>query len=143
MGFLGILMVITVDLPWWNIPIGINSQPRGSGLRPFIYYAAEDFIAVDGLQDREFRVRYNDRYETNKMFRQFFFYLTLWWLLGVCVYIGCVSAVIWTLPFHYAFGLSLGVLFAYIVVWAGVTYVWTNIEMKREHRAYEEGKFDV
>ncbi|GAD92894.1 hypothetical protein MYCGRDRAFT_96123 [Paecilomyces variotii No. 5] len=143
MGFLGILMVITVDLPWWNIPIGINSQPRGSALRPFIYYAAEDFIAVDGLQDREFRVRYNDRYETNKMFRQFFFYLTLWWLLGVCVYIGCVSAVIWTLPFHYAFGLSLGVLFAYIAVWAAVTYGWTIIEMKREHRAYEEGKFDV
>ncbi|KAL1859863.1 hypothetical protein Plec18167_006335 [Paecilomyces lecythidis] len=143
MGFLGILMVITVDLPWWNIPIGINSQPRGSALRPFIYYAAEDFIAVDGLQDREFRVRYNDRYETNKMFRQFFFYLTLWWLFGVCVYIGCVSAVIWTLPFHYAFGLSLGVLFAYIAVWAAVTYGWTIIEMKREHRAYEDGKFDV
>lgn len=143
MAFLGSLMVLTIDLPFWKIPIGINSQPRGSELRPFIYYAAEDFIAVDGLQDREFRVRYNERYESNKMFRQFFFYLTLWWLLGVCVYIGCVSAVIWTLPFHYAFGLSLGVLFAYIAIWAAVTYIWTDLEMKREHRAAEEGKFDV
>jgi hypothetical protein len=142
MGFLGILMVITIDVPF-DIPIGINSQTRGSKLRPFIYYAAEDFIAVDGLQDREFRVRYNERYESNRMFRRFFVDLTLWWLLGVCLYIGCVSAVIWTLPFHYAFGLSLGVLFSYIVVCAAVTYVWTIIEMKREHRAYEEGRINV
>jgi hypothetical protein len=142
MGFLGILMIITIDVPF-EIPIGINSQARGSRLRPFIYYAAEDFIAVDGLQDREFRVRYNERYESNGMFRRFFVYLTLWWLLGVCLYIGCVSAVIWTLPFHYAFGLSLGVLFSYIAVWAAVTYVWTTIEMKREHRAYEEGRINV
>jgi len=143
MGFLGILMIITIDLPFFKIPIGIDSQARGSTLRPFIYYAAEDFIAVDGLQDREFRVRYNERYESNKMFRQFFVDLTLWWLLGVLVYIGSVSAVIWTLPFHYAFGLSLGVLFSYIAIWAAVTYVWTIQEMKREHRAYEEGTIEV
>jgi hypothetical protein len=142
MGFLGILMLITLDVPF-TLPIGINSQPRGTKLRPFIYYAAEDFVAVDGLQDREFRVRFNERYESNKMFRMFFVNLTLWWLLGVCVYVGAVSAVIWTLPFHYAFGLSLGVLFAYIAVWAAVTAVWVNIEMKREHCAYEAGLVGV
>jgi len=139
MGFLGLLMVITTLHPF-NIPVGINSHARGSGLRPFIYYAAEDFIAVDGLQDREFRVRYNERYESNKMFRRFFLNLTLWWILGVCVYIGCVSAVIWTLEFHYAFGLTFGILFAYIATWAGVTALWVDYEMKREHKAYEEGR---
>ncbi|KAF1982811.1 hypothetical protein K402DRAFT_303145, partial [Aulographum hederae CBS 113979] len=139
MGFLGITMVITLAVPF-KLPIGINSHARGTRLRPFIYYAAEDFIAVDGLQDREFRVRYNERYDTNKMFRAFFFKLTLWWILGVCVYAGCVSAVIWTLEFHYAFGLSLGVLFAYIVIWAAVSAVWTKWEIKREHKAYEEGQ---
>ncbi|OAP57441.1 hypothetical protein AYL99_08179 [Fonsecaea erecta] len=141
MGFLGILMLITEILPI-NIPIGINSQARGTKLRPFIYYAAEDFIAVDGLQDREFRVRYNDRYENNKAFRNMFRYLTWWWLFGVCTYIGCVSAVIWTLEFHYAFGLSLGVLFSYIAIWAAVSYVWVKLEIEREHKAFEEGKFD-
>jgi hypothetical protein len=141
MGFLGILMVITACIPF-KIPIGINSHARGSSLRPFIYYAAEDFIAVDGLQDREFRVRYNERYESNKMFRRFFFHLTLWWILGVCIYIGCVSVVIWTLEFHYAFGLSLGVLFSYIMIWATVSAIWTKIEIEREHRAYEQGKID-
>ncbi|PSR87114.1 hypothetical protein BD289DRAFT_335072, partial [Coniella lustricola] len=136
MGFLGIMMVISVVRPF-NIPININSQPKGTPLRPFIYYAAEDFMAVDGLQDREFRTRFNDRYETNHMFRRFFLNLTLWWTLGVCVYIGSVSAVIWTLEFHYAFGLSLGILFSYISCWAAATVVWVNVEMKREHEAYE------
>ncbi|KAJ9664749.1 hypothetical protein H2198_000095 [Neophaeococcomyces mojaviensis] len=141
MGFLGLLMVVTTVYPF-KIPIGINSQARGSRLRPFIYYAAEDFIAVDGLQDREFRIRYNERYETNKAFRRMFYYLTLWWLLGVCVYVGAVSAVIWTCEFHIAFGLSLGVLFSYIAVWAAVSYVWVRIEIAREHRAFEKEQYD-
>lgn len=141
MGFLGLLMIFTTFVPI-KIPIGINSHARGTKLRPFIYYAAEDFIAVDGLQDREFRVRYNDRYETNKAFRRMFLYLTLWWILGVCVYVGAVSAVIWTLEFHIAFGLSLGVLFGYIAVWAAVSAVYVKWEIAREHRMYEEGKFD-
>lgn len=135
MVFLLILMVITL-IPF-PTPIGINSSPRGTRLRPFIYYAAEDFIAVDGLQDREFRVRYNERYETNKMFRRFFLYLTMWWMCGIIVYVGCLSAVIWNCEFHVAFGLSLGVLFSYIIVWAISTAIFVNWEMKREHKAYE------
>lgn len=138
MAFLGVLMLITTFIPF-KIPIGINSHPRGSGLRPFIYYAAEDFIAVDGLQDREFRVRYNERYESNPAFRRLFFNLTILWEIGVLTYIGCVSAVIWTLPFHIAFGLSLGVLFGYIATFAGITYAWVMIEMARERKAYERG----
>ncbi|KUI64274.1 hypothetical protein VM1G_11079 [Cytospora mali] len=142
MGFLGVLMVMSVLYPF-PIPVRLSSQPRGSPMRPFIYYAAEDFLAVDGLQDREFRVRYNDRYESNPLFRRFLFNLTLWWALGVCVYIGCVSAVIWTVEFHYAFGLSLGVLFSYIAIWAVVTYIWIGMEMQREHEAYERGDFEA
>lgn len=142
MGFLGLLMAITTFFPF-PLPFNLNSQVKGTQLRPFIYYAAEDFIAVDGLQDREFRIRYNERYETNKMFRNFFFNLTLWWMLGVLTYIGAVSAVIWCTPFHIAFGLSFGVLFTYIATWAGVTFFWVKYEMAREHRAYEEGAIDA
>lgn len=142
MAFLGALMVMTTLLPF-KIPIGINSHERGSGIRPFIYYAAEDFIAVDGLQDREFRIRYNQRYETSKAFRQMFVMLTLWWELGVATYIGCVSAVIWTLPFHIAFGLSLGLLFSYIATWAAGSYLYVNWEMDRQRKSFEEGKVGV
>jgi len=142
MAFLGVLMIVTTFAPF-RIPIGINSHARGSDLRPFIYYAAEDFIAVDGLQDREFRIRYNERYESSKSFRRMFVWLTLWWELGVLTYIGCLSAVIWTLEFHIAFGLSLGVLFSYIAVWAGTSYLYVHFEMDRQRKAYEEGKSNV
>ncbi|KAN0099128.1 hypothetical protein V8E51_012903 [Hyaloscypha variabilis] len=138
MAFLGVLMLITIIPVDVKFPVGINSQPRGSRLRPFVYYAAEDFIAVDGLQDREFRVRYNARYDSSKPFRRMFLYLTLWWVSGILIYLGCLSAIIWTLPFHYAFGLSLGVLFGYIIIWAIVTFLWVNIEMDRQKKAYEK-----
>ncbi|TVY67450.1 hypothetical protein LSUE1_G010251 [Lachnellula suecica] len=137
MGFLLVLMIITL-IPF-PIPYGINSHARGTPMRPFIYYAAEDFIAVDGLQDREFRVRYNARYDSSKPFRRLFVYLTLWWIFGVFVYIGCLSAVIWNLEFHYAFGTSLGVLFSWIILWAIVSYLWVGIEMDRQRKAYEKG----
>jgi hypothetical protein len=136
MGFLGVIMLLTL-LPV-DLPIGINSHARGTRIRPFIYYAAEDFIAVDGLQDREFRVRYNARYDESNPFRRMFLYLTLWWIFGVCVYIGVVSAIIWTTDFHYAFGATLGVLFGYIVIWAVTSYVWVQVEMKRQKKAYEQ-----
>lgn len=142
MVFLGVLMFVTTLLPF-DIPIGINSHARGTNLRPFIYYAAEDFIAVDGLQDREFRVRYNDRYESSKSFRRMFLYLTLWWELGVLTYVGCLSAVIWTLEFHIAFGLSLGILFCYIAIWATTSWAYVNWEMDRQRRAFEAGKLAV
>jgi len=106
-------------------------------LRPSIYYGAEDFVAVDGLQDREFRVRYNQCYESSKAFRRLFFDLTLWWKLGVCVYIGSLSAVVWTCPFHIAFGLSLGILFYYIAFWAAGTFAWVTYEMGRQWKAFK------
>ncbi|KAB8360934.1 hypothetical protein FH972_024666 [Carpinus fangiana] len=134
MAFLGIIMVATL-IPF-KTPVGINSHARGTRIRPFIYYAAEDFIAVDGLQDREFRVRYNARYDASKSFRRLFVYLTVWWIFGVLTYIGCLSAVIWTVEFHIAFGLSLGVLFSYIIIWAGTSYWWVQYEMDKERKKH-------
>ncbi|CAL3971364.1 hypothetical protein PZA11_007870 [Diplocarpon coronariae] len=135
MGFLGWVMLVTM-IPF-KLPIGINSHARGTKMRPFIYYAAEDFIAVDGLQDREFRVRYNARYDSSKAFRQMFLYLTYWWIFGVLVYLGCLSAVIWKISFHYAFGLTLGILFAYIFIWAITSYYYVMWSMHREKVAWE------
>lgn len=139
MSFLGILMLVTL-IPF-KIPVGIDSQVKGTPLRPFISYAAEDFIAVDGLQDREFRVRFNERYAYSKAFRRMFYVLTIWWIFGVCFYLGCLSAIVWTLEFHYAFGLSLGVLFAWIIIWAVISYCWSQREMAREKIAYETSVF--
>ena len=59
------------------------------------------------------------------------------------VYVGCVSAVIWTLPFNIAFELSLGVLFTYIAIWAGCIVVWVKWEIEREHKAFELGTLEI
>jgi hypothetical protein len=67
----------------------------------------------------------------------------MWWILGVGVYIGGVSVVIWCCEFHTAFGLSLGVLFGYIVIWAVGSYGFVQWEMEREHRAYEMGEVEA
>lgn len=142
-GFLGVLMLITlVPFP---IPIGIDSERRGLPLRPFIYYAAEDIIAVDCLQDREFRVRFNIRYEASIAFRNLFVHLTVWWLFGVCVYIGCLSAIIWTLEFHIAFGLSLGVLFSFLIIWGLVSCLWVRYAVRRQakHERSTRGNTNV
>lgn len=137
MGFLLILMCITL-IPF-TLPYGINSDPRGSKCKPLVYYAAEDFIAVDGWQGRAFRQRFQDRYANSHMFRNFFFRLQIFWICGASIYIGCLSAVIWTLEFEYAFGVCFGILFSYLVIWAVVTYVWVGWEMHREKKAFEEG----
>ncbi|QDS73930.1 hypothetical protein FKW77_007788 [Venturia effusa] len=137
MGFLLILMVITL-IPF-KLPYGINSDPRGSRCKPFVYYAAEDFIAVDNYQGREFRVKYKDRYENSKMFRRFILRVNLFWIAGAAIYVGCLCAVIWNLEFEYAFGTTLGLLFTYLVLWVSVTNLWVKWEMARETKAFEEG----
>jgi Flp pilus assembly protein TadB len=127
-----VLMLITL-IPF-PIPIGIDSESRGLPLRPFVYYAAEDMIAVDCLQDREFRVRLNIRYETSIAFRNMFVHLTLWWFFGICVYVGCLSAIIWTVQFPIAFGLSLGVLFTFIIIWALLSCLWVQHCVRQQAR---------
>lgn len=121
-------------------PVRINSEKAGHRMRPLVYYAAEDFFAVDGWQKREFRQKYRERYDTSIMFRKMIFELTIWWFAGIIVYIGCLSAVIWNNPFHIAFGLSLGLLFAWIIFWAICTYVYVQLALEREREWWMQRK---
>lgn len=113
-------------------PVRINSEPAGHTMRPLVFYAAEDFFAVDGWQKKDFRRRYRERYESSIMFRKMIFEITVWWCSGFMVYLGCLSAVIWANPFHVAFGLSLGVLFGFIITWAVCTYIYVQLALERE-----------
>lgn len=130
MAFLGFWCFLSL-IPF-KLPVRVGSEERGTIMQPLVYYAAEDFFAVDGWQKRDFRVRYRQRYATSIMFRKMIFEITVWWCAGIMVYIGCLSAVIWNNPFHIAFGLSLGVLFSFIILWAICTYVYIQIALERE-----------
>lgn len=116
----------------FKTPVRINSQERGHRMRPLVFYAAEDFFAVDGWQKRDFRRRYRERYDNSIMFRKMIFEITLWWNAGFMIYIGCLSAVIWNNPFHIAFGLSLGLLFSFIILWSICTYIYVQFALERE-----------
>lgn len=116
----------------FRIPVRINSEEKGTRMQPLVYYAAEDFFAVDGWQKREFRVRYRERYQSSIMFRKMIFEITVWWVAGIMTYIGCLAAVIFNNPFHIAFGLSFGILFIFIISWAVCTYVFVQLALERE-----------
>ncbi|CAN8100859.1 unnamed protein product [Discula destructiva] len=130
MAFLGFWALLSL-IPF-RLPVRVNSDEKGEWMQPLVYYAAEDFFAVDGWLKTEFRVKYRQRYATSIMFRKMIFEITVWWIAGIIVYIGCLAAVIFKNPFHVAFGLSLGVLFAFIVLWAICTYVYVQLALERE-----------
>lgn len=130
MAFLWSWLILTL-LPFKS-PVRINSEEAGHRIRPIVFYAAEDFFAVDGWQKRDFRRRFRARYDNSIMFRRMFMELTMWWFAGFMVYLGCLSAVIFNNPFHIAFGLSLGLLFSWIILWSICTYVFIQLALERE-----------
>ncbi|KAK1974179.1 hypothetical protein LZ30DRAFT_670689 [Colletotrichum cereale] len=121
-----------------RIPFRINSDPKGSRLKPIVYYAAEDFFAVDGAQNREFRRKYVERYDKSMMFRKMILELTLFWIGGCTCYIGYVAAMIWNLEFERAFGSTLGVLFGWIIIWGVSARFWIEYAIKREQKWWKE-----
>ncbi|KAF6831418.1 hypothetical protein CMUS01_07345 [Colletotrichum musicola] len=123
-----------------RMPFKINSDPAGSRLKPIVYYAAEDFFAVDGAQNREFRRRYVERYKKSMMFRKMILELTLFWIGGCTCYLGYVAAIIWNLEFERAFGTSLGVLFGWIIIWGVTARFWIEWAIKREQKWWKENK---
>ncbi|GKT82350.1 hypothetical protein Ct61P_00200 [Colletotrichum tofieldiae] len=123
-----------------RIPFRINSDPKGSRLKPIVYYAAEDFFAVDGAQNREFRKKYVERYDKSMMFRKMILELTLFWIGGCTCYIGYVAAMIWNLEFERAFGSTLGVLFGWIIIWGVAARFWIEYAIKREQKWWKESK---
>ncbi|KAJ0311213.1 hypothetical protein COL5a_002371 [Colletotrichum fioriniae] len=123
-----------------KIPFRINSDPKGTRLKPIVYYAAEDFFAVDGAQNREFRKKYVERYDKSMMFRKMILELTLFWIGGCTAYIGYVAGIIWNLEFERAFGTTLGVLFGWIIIWGVTARFWIEYAIKREQKWWKENK---
>jgi hypothetical protein len=58
-GPFGLILLISLfapTLPWW-----CSSDPKGTKMKPFVYYAVEDVLAVDARYGREFRKAWADR----------------------------------------------------------------------------------
>ncbi len=74
------------------------------------------------------------------MFRRMILELTIWWIAGGFIYLGCLSAIIWNIEFHVAFGLSLGLLFGWIILWATCTYVYVQLALEREKNWWSQAR---
>lgn len=121
----------------FKIPVRVDSDPVGTPVRPLVYYAAEDFMAVDAWQGRSFRRKYRARYDSSPMFRRMILELTWFWIIGCSIYLGCLSAIIWNLPFEYAFGSSLGLLFGWLIIWVSLMSIGVKWGLKREAKWVE------
>ena len=58
-------------------------------------------------------------------------YQTLWWTWGCAVYFSMIAGIAWTIDFDIAFGLVLGLLFAWMATWAVLSVL---IAKKFHHR---------
>jgi hypothetical protein len=136
-------------------PVRISSLPRGSALRPGIYSIIEDVCAVDGSGGTEFRQRLNLRYQASHYFRQMLHRLTLFWAFGALAIATVTTVLIFTVNRNVAYVVSLcaslhpisiadfmklgwTVPFGWALVWAALTTLYVQKNLKKERKVWAE-----
>ena len=133
-GFLAGFAVLTAaaSLFPFSLPFRVSSDEKGERCKPFTYYVIEDFVAVDAGQGRGYREELKERWNTSPVFRRMIWDVNLWWAIGGVIFIGALAGVTWGCDFDTAYGLSFGVLFIWIGVWALVTWLWVKRKLRIE-----------
>lgn len=119
----------------FRLPVRLSSDARGARCKPFVYYVVEDFVAVDAHQKRPYREELRARYEASRIFRDMIWQANMWWTIGGVLFIGGLAGITWVVPFPIAYGVSLGLLFVWIIIWSGVT-LWSVKRALRLERAW-------
>jgi hypothetical protein len=133
-GFLVGFAVLTAaaSLFPFKLPFRVSSDAKGESCKPFTYYVIEDFVAVDAGQGKGYREELKERWNTSPVFRRMIWDVNLWWTIGGVIFIAALAGVTWGCDFDTAYGLSFGVLFIWIGVWALVTWLWVNRNLRVE-----------
>jgi len=133
-GFLAGFAVLTaaVSAVPFRLLWRVSSDGRGERCKPFVYYVIEDFVAVDAGQTRRYRRELQARWNASPVFRRLIRDVNMWWIVGGVVFTGALAGITWRLPFEVAYGLSFGVLFLWIGIWALGTWLWVRRELRRE-----------
>lgn len=113
----------------FKLPFRVSSDAKRERCKPFVYYVIEDFVAVDAGQMWGFRERLKTRWNASPVFRRLLYVLNLWWMVGGVVFIGALAGMTWGLSFNIAYGLSLGLLFVWIGIWALATWWWVERQL--------------
>lgn len=124
----------TISMVPFRLPFRVSSDARGERCKPFVYYIIEDFIAVDAQQMRRYREELQTRYRASPLFRRLLWDINMWWTVGGVVFIGALAGMTWGLEFDVAYGLSFGLLFVWIGLWALGSWWWVKrcLRVERE-----------
>jgi hypothetical protein len=116
----------------FKLPVRVSSDAKGTRCKPFVYYVIEDFVAVDAHQKRPYREELRARYEASRIFRAMIWEVNMWWTVGGVLFIGGLAAITWAVAFPIAYGVSLGLLFVWIIIWSVVTLWWVKRALRME-----------
>lgn len=108
----------------FRLPFRISSDPKGTLVKPAVFYIVEDFVAVDANAGRQFREEWALRYDSSPPFRALLREMNAFWAVGLLVFIGALAGVTWGLPFVVAYAVSFALIFVWMGVWAAATYAW-------------------
>ncbi|KAF9463463.1 hypothetical protein BDZ94DRAFT_612764 [Collybia nuda] len=104
-----------------------SSDPKGTPMKPAVFYTIEDMGSVDFKNGRDFRAQLHKRYAASLPFQRLMIHLTLYWTLQSVIYAAITAAVTWGSPLDFAFGWVLGQLF----LWMGVSAFGCWLLVKR------------
>lgn len=119
-------------------PVRLSSDPRGTAMKPFVFYVIEDFMAVDCRQGRPWRAACHARYAASEPFRKLMWDLTMFWGVGGCVFTGVLAAFTWATPFSFAYGASFVWLFLWMMLWVGLSLPLVAHSLRAERLWFKE-----
>lgn len=116
------------------LPFRVSSDAKGERCKPFVYYVIEDFMAVDTGMKRKYREELRARWNASQIFRTMIWQINLWWTVGGAIFMGALAAMTWKLDFEIAYGLSFGLIFLWMGLWALGTLFWMLRGLEKEQQ---------
>ncbi|KAF8873878.1 hypothetical protein BD779DRAFT_1678991 [Infundibulicybe gibba] len=136
-GPVGVVFLYSLFSP--VLPCRCSSDPRGTRMKPAVFYTIEDVAAVDFKHGRAFREALYTRYHTSPPFRALVRKLTVYWVFASVLYCGLTAAVTWGAPLQFSFGWVLGQFFLWVAASAAGCVFLAKRGMRQEKEWWEEG----
>ncbi|GAA5998030.1 hypothetical protein JCM5350_005351 [Sporobolomyces pararoseus] len=135
---IGIVFLLTLK-SWTRLPFWMSSDPPRTRTKPAVYYVLEDVGAVDFKHGRDWRKRTQARWAASPLFRKLCWEQTLFWSIASFIFGGIQAAIIWApTPLDVAYGLVLGMLFAWMLVFGVISYLLVHASLRRELKWWKE-----
>lgn len=151
MFLLATLLLISLILNSTHIkaPFRLGSTGKGEAeVRPAIFYVVEDVVAVEGNGGIAYRVAFNERYTSSKIFQSMIYNLSVVWMLVFYGSAASLTVLIWVLANRgtnaqlIALGAAWVVPFLIggLLAWGTIIYVQICLRRERGEDGDESGE---